>query len=148
MTSVFNIRKAQHFLHYITQLVNAEPVLKLKLPSSKASVLRLSFKLSSILFTQQNLILRAHMNVLSAQTKLFFPNKWKFPWKKVRLKDINAYVWNLERWYWWNYLQGSNEDTDIENILRETAGRGEEGKGGIYGQSNMETYLTICKIHS
>ena len=45
-------------------------------------------------------------------------------------------------------MQGSNEDTDIENILRETAGRGEEGKGGIYGQSNMETYLTICKIHS
>ena len=128
MTSVFNIRKAQHFLHYITQLVNAEPVLKLKLPSSKASVLRLSFKLSSILFTQQNLILRAHMNVLSAQTKLFFPNKWKFPWKKVRLKDINAYVWNLERWYWWNYGQGSSGDADTENRLGMAGGEGGESR--------------------
>ena len=25
-------------------------------------------------------------------------------------------------------------------------GRGEEGKGEMYGESNMETYITICKI--
>ena len=24
----------------------------------------------------------------------------------------------------------------------------EEGEGGIYGESNMETYITICKIDS
>ena len=27
-------------------------------------------------------------------------------------------------------------------------GWGEEGKGGMYGESNMETYITICKIDS
>ena len=27
-------------------------------------------------------------------------------------------------------------------------GWGEEGGGGIYGESNMETYITICKIDS
>ena len=27
-------------------------------------------------------------------------------------------------------------------------GEGEEGKGGMYGKSNMETYITICKIDS
>ena len=27
-------------------------------------------------------------------------------------------------------------------------GRGEEGEGRIYGESNMETYITICKIDS
>ena len=27
-------------------------------------------------------------------------------------------------------------------------GEGEEGKGGMYGKSNMETYIIICKIDS
>ena len=38
-------------------------------------------------------------------------------------------------------------DTDIENRLMDTVGR-EEGKCGMYGESNMETYVTICKIDS
>ena len=45
-------------------------------------------------------------------------------------------------------MQGSNEDTDIEDILRETVESGEEGDGGIYEYSNMETYIATCKIDS
>ena len=30
---------------------------------------------------------------------------------------INTYVGNLERWYWWTYMQSSNGDTDIVNRL-------------------------------
>ena len=30
----------------------------------------------------------------------------------------------------------------------DTAGGGEEGEGGRYGESNMETYITIYKIDS
>ena len=26
--------------------------------------------------------------------------------------------------------------------------RGREGEGGMYGESNMETYITMCKIDS
>ena len=25
-------------------------------------------------------------------------------------------------------------------------GGGEDGEGGMYGESNMETYITVCKI--
>ena len=46
------------------------------------------------------------------------------------------------------YLQSLSGDTDIENRLMDTAARGEEGEGGRYGESNMETYVTICKIDS
>ena len=61
----------------------------------------------------------------------------------------NAYIWNLERWSWWNYLEDSNRDTDTENRLRDMGGRREEeGEGGMYGESNMQTYITICKIDS
>ena len=45
--------------------------------------------------------------------------------KSEREKQIlctNAYIWNLEIW---NYLQGSNGDTDIENRLMDMGqGRG------------------------
>ena len=28
---------------------------------------------------------------------------------------INAYIWNLERWQQWPYVQDSKRDTDIKN---------------------------------
>ena len=45
-------------------------------------------------------------------------------------------------------MLNSNGDTDIENRRMDTAGVGEEGEGDLYGESNMETYITICKIDS
>ena len=39
-------------------------------------------------------------------------------------------------------------ETQTENRLMDMAGVGEEGEGGMYGESNMETYITICKIDS
>ena len=58
------------------------------------------------------------------------------------------HVWNLKKWYWWTYLQSSNGDTDIENrIMDMTQGSG-GGEGGRHGESNMETYIAICKVDS
>ena len=53
---------------------------------------------------------------------------------------------NYPRWYRRNYFQDSNGDTDIVNRHMDTRG-GEEEKG-VYQESNMETYITICKIDS
>ena len=58
----------------------------------------------------------------------------------------NTHIWNLEIWYWRIYLQGSNWKIDIENRLMDM-GRGEE-RVGCMEESNMETYITICKIDS
>ena len=44
-------------------------------------------------------------------------------------------------------MQGSNGETDIENKPMDMGG-GEKGEGEMSGESNMETYNTICKIHS
>ena len=44
-------------------------------------------------------------------------------------------------------MQGIDGDTDIENRLMDM-GAGEEGEGEMYGESNMESYITICKIDS
>ena len=50
-------------------------------------------------------------------------------------------MWNLERWYWWTYLQGSNGNTDIQNRLMDT---GREGEGGKNWESSTETYALPC----
>ena len=54
-----------------------------------------------------------------------------------QISNPNAYLWNLERWQWWTYLQGSNRDTDIESKLEDKAG---EGEGGANGESIKEAY--------
>ena len=62
--------------------------------------------------------------------------------KSEREKQIsytNTYIWNLERWYYWTYLRSSSGDTDIKNRHMDTAGVGEEGESGMYGDSNVET---------
>ena len=41
----------------------------------------------------------------------------------------------LENWYWWTYLQGSDEDTDIENRLVDTG----EGVGESNWESSIKT---------
>ena len=38
-------------------------------------------------------------------------------------------------------------DTDIENRLMDMV-KGEAGEGRMYGDSNMETYIPVCKIGS
>jgi len=48
--------------------------------------------------------------------------------------------WTTDRWYWWNYLQGSRRDTDIENRLVGTVG---EEEGGMNWESSMETYTVL-----
>ena len=63
--------------------------------------------------------------------------------EKENILYTNAYMWSLERWYWWIYLQGSNGETYRE----QTDGHEERGgEGEMYEESHMETSITICKI--
>ena len=49
--------------------------------------------------------------------------------QKNKSSYINTYIWNLEKWYWWTYLEGKNRDTDIENRLVDTKGEGGDELG-------------------
>ena len=46
-----------------------------------------------------------------------------------------------------NLFAGQQWRNRLENRLMDTRG-GEEGEGEMYGESNMGTYNTICKIDS
>ena len=56
------------------------------------------------------------------------PRAYYTEWSKSerQILYINTYIWNLEGWYWWTYLQGSNRDT--ENRLVDTEGKEREGQ--------------------
>ena len=51
--------------------------------------------------------------------------KWSESEREREIPYSNAYIQNLEKWYWRIYLQGNNGETDIENRLMDM-GRGEE----------------------
>ena len=69
--------------------------------------------------------------------------EWSQSERVRQILYINSCVWNLERWSWWTYLQGSRGDTEIEKRLVDTAGQGE---GGTNGEGHRKIYMTICKI--
>ena len=64
-------------------------------------------------------------------------SEWNKSERERQISYTNACIWNLERWYWWTCLQGSNGDTDIEDRLVYTVG---EEESGMNWESSMETY--------
>ena len=50
------------------------------------------------------------------------------------------WMWNLDKWYWWTYLQGRNTDTDVENGLVDTVKKEE---GGMNREGQVETYTLL-----
>ena len=61
--------------------------------------------------------------------------------REKQVSHINPYMWNLEKWCWWTYLQGRNRDTGIENRLTDTAG---EGEGGTNWENSIKhTYYDM-----
>ena len=65
------------------------------------------------------------------------PRAYYTEWSKSEKQTsyINAYTWNLERWYWWTYFQGRNGDTDIKNRLVDMV---EGRESGMNWGSNTE----------
>ena len=70
--------------------------------------------------------------------------EWNESEKEKQIPYVIAYIWNLEKWYWWAYLQGRNRDTDIKNRLTDMkngltdkAGKGKDGANWV---SSTETH--------
>ena len=70
--------------------------------------------------------------------------EWSKSEREKQIWYINAYMWNLEKWYRWSYLQSRNEDTDGKNKCMETKGQ----RGGVewIGRHTTDTmYKTYNK---
>ena len=53
----------------------------------------------------------------------------------------HIYIWNLEKWYCWNCVQGRDRGADIENGFVDTT---REGEGETNWESSIETYTCCC----
>ena len=53
-----------------------------------------------------------------------YPIEWSKTEREKQISYINAYMWNLEKWYWWTYSQDRNRHADVQNGLGDTAGKG------------------------
>jgi len=85
------------------------------------------------------------MHLLVSSRELNEPRACYTAWNKSEkekwISHINTYIWNLERWYWWTYLQGRNRDADVENGLVDSEG---EGEGWMNWESSVESYTLPC----
>ena len=59
-------------------------------------------------------------------------------WGQEKSKYVNAYMWNLEKWYRWIYSQVRNRDADLENECTDTT------RGMGWGGMNWEDSADIC----
>ena len=57
-----------------------------------------------------------------------YNTEWGKSEREIEISYTDTHIWNIERWYWWIYFQGSSGKTDIENRLRDT-GRWGDGWG-------------------
>ena len=76
---------------------------------------------------------------------------WSKSEKEKQISYINACMWNLEKWYWWFYLQDRERDTDIESKPMDTKG-GKGWRGGSDWETGVDIYivsfLTLIMHHS
>ena len=69
--------------------------------------------------------------------------EWSKPERENQISYISAYVWNLERWYWWSYLQSSSGDADREQTDGHGGGRRGNDK---WKEEHGIMCTTSCKI--
>ena len=71
-----------------------------------------------------------------------YHTEWSKSEREKQIPYINAYMWNIEKWYRWTYLQGRNRDTDQGKRLVDT------GLGGGWddlGDWDWCMCTTTCK---
>ena len=74
--------------------------------------------------------------------------EWSKSEREKQISCINAYRWNLEKWYRWTSLQGRNRDTDVENNHMDTKG-GKQRLGGVgdeLGDCDWHVYTDVYKV--
>ena len=73
--------------------------------------------------------------------------EWSKSEREKQISYINAYMWNLEKWYRWTGLEGRNCDTDVENKSMGTKGgkRLGGGGGGVMNWAiGIDMYTLMC----
>ena len=73
--------------------------------------------------------------------------EWNKSEKEKQISYINAYMWNLEKWYRWTGLQSRNRhrcrDTDVEKHMEIKGGKRVDS-GGMNWEIVIDIYTLLC----
>ena len=69
--------------------------------------------------------------------------EWRKSERGKQKTYTNTYVWNVESWYWWNYLQGISRDTDRENRLMDMGWEGRKERLDVWKEQHGNLYYLI-----
>ena len=72
--------------------------------------------------------------------------EWSKSEREKQISYINAYMWNLEKWYRWTSFQGRIRDTDVEKKTYGHQGEKVVGGGGGGGVMNWEIGIDIYTL--
>ena len=64
--------------------------------------------------------------------------EWSKSKRETLSQYINTYIWNLERWYRWPYMQDRKRNSNVKNRLLDSVG---EGKGEMIWENSIETCI-------
>ena len=72
-----------------------------------------------------------------------YRTEWSKSEREKQILYINAYMWNLEKWYRWSYLQSRKRHRHREQIYGYHGGK---GGGGMDWETEIDTYtlLIMC----
>ena len=70
-----------------------------------------------------------------------YHTEWRKSEKQISQIIIYAYMWNLEKWYKWSYLQSRNRGTNVERKYMDTKG---EKCGDELGDLDLHTLSILC----
>ena len=68
--------------------------------------------------------------------------EWTKSEREGQIMHINAYIWNLERWYQWSYINSSKGDPDVKE---ETFGLSGKRRWDDLRENHSNIYTVICK---
>ena len=71
-----------------------------------------------------------------------YHTEWSKSEREKQISYINTYMWNLEKWYRWSYLQSGSQVTDVENRRMDT--KGERWGGGMHWEIGIDIYTLLC----
>ena len=88
-------------------------------------------------------IKRTHLHCSEVDEPRACYTEWSKSERERQTLLINAYIWDLEKWYWRTYLQSRNRDADVEN--GKLVGTAEERESGMDWESRADIYTLPCR---
>ena len=99
----------------------------------------------AVVYIHNGILLSHKRNTFESVLMRWMNLEPKWSPKEKKITYIYAYMWNLERWHWWIYLQGSNGEgngTPLQYSCLENPMDRRAWLAAVYGVTQSRTWLS------